>query len=114
MPCDTKLKPKQTLQERATEVRKVIESLGKGIAAGRVKVAVGPQGAVAFAGLSDKERDGVTDACMFRRIMVGGDALAKAALARAEQMSGRVIDRKAVAQGAHSHDNGATWHSHKG
>lgn len=114
MPCDTKMKPRQTIQERAAEVRKTIEALSKAISAGRVKVKIGPQGAIAFEGLSDKERDGVTDACMYRRIMVGTDMLAKAAIARAEQLSGRVVNRQVIGQGAHSHDGGRTWHDHKG
>lgn len=114
MPCDTKLKPQQTLKERVDEVRRVIEKLDRGLVAGRVKVKVGPQGAIAFDDLTAKERDGVTDACIYRRLMVSGSALAKAKIAQAEQLAGRTVDRKALAQGHHSHDGGATWHGHKG
>lgn len=110
MPCDTTLKPRQTLQERVAEVRKLIEALDKGIGRGRIKVKVGPQGAVAFS-VPDGERDGVTDACIYRRIMVSGSALAKAAIARAEQLAGRSVDRKVVAAGTHSHDGGQSWHA---
>jgi hypothetical protein len=45
-------------------------------------------------------------------LMVSGSALTKAAIARAEQLAGRSIDRRAVARGAHSHDGGHSWHDH--
>jgi len=114
MPCDTRVKRGQTLQQRAQEVRKVVEAAARALAAGRVKVRVGPQGAVAFVGLTDEERDGVTDACMYRRLMSSGSATALQAVARAEALAGRSVDRMAVAHGAHSHDGGRTWHDHKG
>jgi hypothetical protein len=114
MPCDTRLKPKQTLQQRAEEVRRAVARLSDALASGRVKARVGPQGAIAFEGFTDAERDGVTDACAYRRLMVTGSALAKAAIARAEQIAGRSIDRRVLTHGAHSHDGGHTWHDHKG
>lgn len=110
MPCDTRLKPKQTLQERAAEVRRAVVTLDKLIVAGQVRITVGPQGAVAFSAWADIDRDGVTDACAYRRLMVSGSALAKAKIAQAEQMSGRSIDKQALAHGHHSHDGGKTWH----
>lgn len=114
MPCDTRLKQGQTISQRVDEVKRVVARLDSMLASGRARAIVGPQGAVAFEGLSTEERDGVTDACAYRRLMSSGSSLAKAALARAEAMSGRTIDRQMVAQGAHSHDGGRTWHSHKG
>jgi hypothetical protein len=113
MPCDRKLKAGQTLQQRAEEVRKAVDRLSQGLANGRVKAKVGPQGAIAFDGLSEVERDGVTDACAYRRLLVSGSALAKAAITRAEQLAGRAVDKQVVGQGAHSHDGGKTWHDHK-
>lgn len=113
MPCDRKLKPKQTIQQRAEEVRRAVAKIAEGLTTGRIKVKIGPQGAVAFAGIADEERDGVTDACAYRRLMATGSATAKAAIARAEQLAGRSIDRRSLAHGHHSHDGGATWHDHK-
>jgi hypothetical protein len=110
MPCDTRLKPKQTIQQRAAEVRAAVERFSRGLATGKIKVRVGPQGAVAFEGVTERERDGVTDACAYRRIMVSGSGLAKATIARAEQVAGRMVDKRAIAQGHHSHDGGQTWH----
>jgi hypothetical protein len=109
MPCDTKLKANQTIQQRAAEVRTVVEKLSQALASGRVKAVVGANGGVAFAGF-DGERDGVTDACAYRRLMVSGSALAKAKVAQAEVMAGRSINRMAIGQGLHSHDGGKTWH----
>lgn len=109
MACDTQLKARQSIQQRAEEVRRVVDLVSKRITARLVKVRVGPQGAVAFDGLAAEERDGVSDACIYRRIMVSGSALARAAIARAEQLAGRSVDRKVIAQGHHSHDGGASW-----
>lgn len=110
MPCDTQLKPNQTLSQRKEEVRAAVERIIKELTSGRAKVRVGPQGAVAFDGLTAEVRDGVTDACAYRRIMASGSSLAKAAIARAEQLAGRAVNKQAVAQGVHSHDGGRTWH----
>lgn len=110
MPCDTRLKPKQTISERIASIRTAMEKLDRMLMRRQVKVTVGPQGAVAFTGWSVDDRDGITDACAYRRIMVTGSALARAEIARAEQLSGRAIDRRVVAQGVHSHDGGNSWH----
>lgn len=110
MPCDTVPRRNQSLQERKEDVRKTVQQLAEGLASGRLKVKVGPQGAVAFLGLTETERNGVTDACAYRRVMAEGSALAKMAIMRAEQLAGRSVDRQVVGQGIHSHD-GETWHS---
>ena len=110
MPCDTFLKLNQTIAERKTEVRQAAERIEKLVIAKQVGVKVGPQGAIVFTGLSDDDRDGLTDACIYRRIMASGSAAAKMAIMRAEQAAGRAVDRRVVAQGVHSHDGGATWH----
>lgn len=114
MPCDRRLKPRQTIAQRAEEIRKAQEKAEKKLLEKTLAVRIGPQGAIAFDGLSDKERDGVTDACLYRRIMTTGSALARAEIARAEQLAGRTVDQRMVAQGHHSHDGGTTWHNHKG
>ena len=114
MPCDTKLKQGQTIKQRAEEVRAMVARLASGLMAGRIRPKVGATGGIAFAGLTDEERDGVTDACAYRRLMATGPALAKAAIARAEQIAGRGVDKMAIAHGHHSHDGGKTWHHHKG
>ncbi|MDE2426310.1 MAG: hypothetical protein KGO96_10440 [Elusimicrobia bacterium] len=113
MPCDRRLKRGQTIQMRAAEIRRVVELAARGLSSGKVKAKVGPQGAIAFVGLTDAERDGVTDSCMYRRLLTSGSALALQAIAAAEALAGRSVDRQLVAQGAHSHDGGATWHNHK-
>jgi len=114
MPCDTKLKANQTISQRAEEVIRATGRIQAGIIQGRIKVKVGPQGAVAFDGIPESERDGVTDACIYRRIMATGSALAKMEIAKAETLAGRSVNRQVVGQGVHSHDGGRTWHDHKG
>lgn len=110
MPCDTKLRSGQTISQRADEVRRAVGKIQSRLIDGRAKVVIGPQGAVAFTGIEDVERDGVTDACAYRRIMATGSALARAQIAKAEQLSGRSINRAVVGHGTHSHDGGRTWH----
>jgi hypothetical protein len=110
MPCDTKLKAGQTIQQRATEVRAAVERFVAGLVAGRIKPTVNRDGAIAFDGITAADRDGITDACAYRRIMATGSALAKQQIARAEMLAGRTVNRGALAQGIHSHDGGKTWH----
>jgi hypothetical protein len=110
LPCDTRLKTGQTISQRAEEVRRVVKTIDSFLARGTVKVRVGPQGAVVFDGVPVDERDGVTDACIYRRLMATGSGLAKAQIAKAELMAGRSINKQAIAQGHHSHDGGKTWH----
>ena len=114
MPCDRKLKPRQTISERAKEIREAMTRLADAIRNNRVKVKMGPQGAFAIEGWDDKSRDGVTDNCAYHRIMASGDHLARMAVQRAEQMAGRPFNKQVIGQGAHSHDGGRTWHNHKG
>lgn len=111
MICDTRLREGQTISQRKEEVRAATEALSKGLAAGRIKVKIGPQGAVFFEGLTATDRAGVTDNCLLRRLYVEGSALAKAKIAQAEQISGRAVNKQAVAQGWHKHP-GTGWHKH--
>jgi hypothetical protein len=110
--CETRLKPRQTLAARKDEIRRMIARLSEGLVSGRIKAVIGPTGAIAFDGLTETERDGVTDACAFRQLMIMGSPLARAAIARAEQLAGRSVDRQAIATGWHSHDGGTSWSSH--
>lgn len=110
MPCDTRLKFRQTIKQRSEEVRSAAAKLSTGLSNGSIKAKVSPKGGVTFIGFTDADRDGITDACAYRRIMVSGSSLARAALARAEQMAGRTVDRQVLASGHHSHDGGETWH----
>jgi hypothetical protein len=108
MPCNTWVRPKQTLAERIDEIKKAIALLDAKIKKRLVKPVVGPQGSITFAGWVG-DRVGITDACAYRRIMATGSALARAEIARAEQIAGRQVDRRVVASGVHSHDGGTTW-----
>jgi len=114
MPCDTIFAPNQTITDRKKEIKQAVSTLDKLIAANKVRVKVGPQGAVAFDGWQGADRRGITDACAFRRLMVEGSALTKAKVAQAEMVAGRSVNKQVVGQGAHSHDGGHTWHDHKG
>jgi hypothetical protein len=117
MACETMTRKGQSIQDRADEIRRLTEKLSSDLASGRVKPKVGPQGAIVFVGLSDEDRRGVTDSCIYRRLMAKGSALARQAIARAEQLAGRTVDRRVLAQGAHGHSDGRggiVWHDHKG
>lgn len=111
MPCDTRLKPRQTISQRKDEVRKAVGKFSTGLANRTIKAVVDKKtGAVAFAGVPESDRDGVTDACAYRQLMVHGSALARAAIAQAEQVAGRAVNRQALGAGVHSHDGGEHWH----
>lgn len=111
MVCDTKLKPRQTVADRAREIREAGKKIDLLLAAGKAKVVVDKRtGAVAFVGIPDDVRDGLTDACVYRRIMSSGSTKAKLAIAQGERLAGRAVDKKVVANGTHSHDGGQTWH----
>jgi len=114
MPCDTKLKPGQSISDRKAEVARTVETVRKGLTSGRVKPKVGPQGAIVFDGLAANERNDVTDACIYRRLLVTASPLVLAEISKAERLAGRAVSREAIAAGAHSHDGGLTWHNHKG
>lgn len=109
MPCDTVVQKGQTLSERKAELRKKAEQIARQLVNGSVKAKVGPQGAIAFLGITD--RGGMTDACIYRRIMAGNSALAKQAIVKAEMLAGRSVNKQMVAAGVHSHDGGQTWHN---
>lgn len=110
MPCNTKLKQGQTIAQRAAELRKRGQQIDGMLVAGRVNAKVGPQGSIVFTGIPEDVRDGMTDACVYRAIMARGSHQAKMAIAKAERLAGRAVDKRVVAQGIHSHDGGATWH----
>ncbi len=111
MPCDTRLKPNQTITQRKLEISEVVEKIQRGLVNGSMKLRLSSQGAVAFDGISDADKNNVTDACIYRRIMATGSALAKAKLASASALLGK---QPITTNGSHSHDGGATWHgSHK-
>lgn len=113
MACETRLKARQSIQERAKEVKGVVAFMDELITKGKVKVVVDKKtGAVAFTGMTDSEKDGVSDACAYRRIMATGSATAKMAIAKAEAVAGRSVSRQALAAGIHSHDGGSTWSTH--
>ena len=111
MACETYLKARQTKEQRLREIKKAVTALEQALAMKTIKPVIGPQGAITFAGWNSN-RDGVTDACAYRRIMSGNASLAKLAISQAETLAGRTVDRAIVGQGVHSHDGGATWDKH--
>lgn len=113
MVCWTYAKPEQTAEERAREVRGVVTKVAERLTSGLARAVVGPQGAVAFLGLTDDEKAGLSDACIYRQLMATGSASAKLAIQRAEMLAGRSVSQQALSHGIHSHDGGKTWgHGH--
>lgn len=109
MACETMKAPNQTFAERIAEVRSVLGLVDRGLLKRKIKPVVGANGAITFTGLAAEDRRSVSDACIYRRIMATGSSLAKAEIARAEQLSGRSVNRQVLAAGVHSHDGGTTW-----
>jgi hypothetical protein len=112
MPCDSMKKPNQTLAQRREEIRKRMKKVDRLVAQKKVKLKVGPQGAVVLIGLSAEDRDGMTDSCIVRRIMATGSAPAKLEIEKARILAGCTPAQvqQAVKAGVHSHDGGASWH----
>lgn len=110
MPCDTQYLENETPAQRKAGILETVATLSRKLASGEARAIVGPQGAIAFTGLTAGERNRVTDACLYRRIMVTGSAMARARIAQAERLAGRQVSRQVIGQGTHSHDGGATWH----
>jgi hypothetical protein len=111
MPCESVRQPNQTLAQRVTEIKRIIDELNLLIMKKRVNVVVGKQGAIAFVGSEwERIRNGVTDACAYRTLLTRGSMLTRTQIMRAEELAGTKVNRQVVAQGVHSHDGGATWH----
>ncbi len=110
MACETMRTPGQTLAERMEQVKRALQRLEQSIQGGRVKVGIGPNGAIVLQGWTD--RDGVTDACAYRSLTANNSWAMRQAVQRAEAMSGRKVNARAVAEGHHSHDGGKTWERH--
>jgi hypothetical protein len=110
MACESRRKAGQTLAARMTEVEGALARLKRALTGGAVKVAIAPNGAIAFAGWQD--RDDVTDACAYRSLTASNSWELRQAVAKAEAMSGRKVNVNAIAAGHHSHDSGATWSKH--
>ena len=111
MACHLLTLPGQSISERAEEIKRKAAAIDAMVARGAIKVKVGPQGAIVFTGLSEQDRGRISDACIYRRLMATGSALARAKIAQAEQIAGRSVNKQVVGQGVHSHDGGNTWHS---
>lgn len=112
MACETRLRDGQTLAARFEETRKAIAKLEQALKEGKVKVGIGPNGAVLFAQWGKADRSDVSDVCAYRTLTAASSWALKQAVAKAEQMTGRKVNPLAVAQGCHSHDNGKTWEKH--
>jgi hypothetical protein len=107
VPCDTKIRVGQQIDQRRREIQTAVDRLEAALGAGTAKVVVGPTGAVAFAGWTDK--NDVTDLCAFRRLTAKGSWALRQAVAKAQGIAGRTIDQRQVAAGVHSHDGGQTF-----
>ncbi len=106
MACTDQRETNESQETRTKTVRDTLEQLSRDLASGKARVVVGPQGAVTFTGAGYLQGRKITDACAYRRIMATGSALARAAIAKAELLSGRSVDKRAT---VHSHDGGASW-----
>jgi hypothetical protein len=112
MACETYQRPKQTLAERKDEIRRVQERVIAGLKSGKITAKVDAKGGVTFNGIPAEDRPGITDACIYRRVIVSGSQLAIQAIQKAERLAGRAVDKQIVATGYHSHDGGTSWHRH--
>lgn len=106
MPCNTKAGLTPVQKQKQADALSRLESM---IASGTVRVVVGAQGAIAFQNWTDRE--GQSDVCAYRALAARNSPALRAAVVRAEAMSGRKASAQAVGAGIHSHDGGKTWHA---
>jgi hypothetical protein len=106
--CETRRRAGQAIEDRRRQVTAAVKKLEAALGAGTVKVLVGPTGAIAFAGWG-AEREDVSDVCAYRTLAAGQSWELRQAIARAEAISGRKVNERAIAAGHHSHDGGKTW-----
>jgi hypothetical protein len=107
MPCTSTLKENQTVVQRIAEVEKALKRLEQYLTTGTVQIGIGPTGAITFKNW--KDRDGLSDVCAYRSLSVSNSWALRQAQLKAETMSGRKVNTRAVAAGIHSHDNGRSW-----
>lgn len=110
MPCDSVRRNNETEEERKEVVKKSLTRLEAALTQGRVKLKVGPNGAVAIDGWKPEDRDDVTDICAIRALQSQNSWAFRQALAKAEALAGRKMSQSQVGAGTHSHDGGKTWH----
>lgn len=109
MACESMRRPGETLEQRMARAKAAQKKLEAALLAGKVKVAIGPNGAVAFVGWAQADREDLTDSCTVRTLSAEGSWALKQAIAKAEAMSGRRVNMNAVAAGWHSHDDGRSF-----
>lgn len=102
MPCEGMLQYGQTVVQRRAELAAAAKKAARLLAMKKIGLKIGPRGVVMFTGLADEDRKGANDACIYNRIK--GDPAVRAAVLRAEAMSGVKVNARLVAQGGHSHD----------
>jgi len=103
------MKPQLTPQEIAARDN-ALAVLERKLAAKEVTVVVAPNGAVAFRGWTEQDRAGLADVCVFRALLSKNSPELRRAVAAAETRAGRLIDKRQIAAGTHSHDGGHTFH----
>jgi hypothetical protein len=112
MPCEsTRTRPDQTMTERKIEVREAIAALSVALVSGRARAIIDKRtGAIAFQGWTEGRDARVTDLCGLRLIGVFGSASAKQAIAKAEMLAGRTVNRQAAVHGHAGADGTMQWH----
>lgn len=110
MPCDTVLRAGVTLEQRVKQIDAALKRLEGFLSSNQVKITIGPTGSIAFTGWKPQDRDDVSDVCAYRTLAASNSWALRQAVARAEAMTGRKVNPKAVIGGHHSHDGGKTWH----
>lgn len=106
MPCESKELTQVERQQQIDAVKK-LQAL---LAARKVKVKIGAQGAIALDGWTESDRSGLSDVCAVRKLRSQNSPELRSAIMRAETASGTRVNFQAVSAGVHSHDGGATWH----
>jgi len=100
-----------TVETKARQTT-AISRLDSMLQLGTASVVIGVNGAIAFKGARDLAESGLTDVCVYRRLLASNSPGLRRAIAKAEVYAGRKVNEQAIASGQHSHDGGKSWGSH--
>lgn len=110
MPCDSRIPKGMSLEQRNKQITEKLRLLEANLSAGKVKITIGTNGALAFNGWNGDDRSEITDVCAYRALSAENSWALRQAISRAEAQSGRKMNPQAIGAGVHSHDGGKTWH----
>lgn len=84
-------------QRREKRAKLIAQRVETALLNGTVKITYDRlTGKLKFVGITDAQREGATDECLFQQIKQKGSSLARAQIAKAEQTGGRSLNQRTI------------------